>query len=542
MKKRIISIIVVTAGVVFGASAQSWDIGGTIIEPSAVTAMDMFNWSRTSDGVSTARATAMGGALTSLGGDIASMAINPAGLGMYRQNDVSVTPQLGIARSSTEDVEAFGRNGSTNFSIGSFGVVLKAYEGSGKLVAVNLGFGYSRLADFNYRTSYARYDNRSSIAGVFGPMLEQGGIDYTDINGRLNENFSWWNYDPKYWGAIEGYKCGLVDQVDGKWQPDARFGTDPVVDQYVNMVSKGAIGEYDLSMGMNIANKLYIGASLGMLSLRQRREIYYGEEYWYDSPDDEPAGEMLEGMNYKQTALASGSGVNIKIGVTYRPLEALRLAVAFHTPTWYSVDYKYRSNMVSSVFDKSAGKYVTPDPDAATETWVDSGRDSWSFRSPAKLLVGASYTIGTSAIVSVDYERAWYGNIHTRETPIGDGVFNDFFKEYFKGSNTIRAGVEYKPTSYVALRAGYGLSGSMVKDKSLIFSTPVNYRTQYFAGGVGFVLSNCFYLDLAYRYTQQKYTTSKLFYASSDEADYYSGNYSTDIARHNLIVTVGFRF
>ena len=543
--KKIISAMLATTFIVAGISAQNqgWDIGGIILDPNAITAMDLFNWSQTTNGISTARATAMGGALTSLGGDAASMSVNPAGLGMYRQNDITITPAVGIAKSSTGDTSAYQSNKSGNFSIGNFGIVLKAYEGTGTVMAVNLGFGYSRLADLNYHTSYARVGNASSISGVFARQLTNGGYVSSNLSSGQNSRFSWWDVAPEDWGAVLGYKCGLVDDPNGYWQPDM-YGNNPSVDQYVTMLSKGAIGEYDLSMGMNIANKLYFGFSLGLQNLRQRREIYYSEEYFYESAADEPAGMMLEGFNYGQTSIASGTGVNFKVGLTYRPTSALRIGAAFHSPTWYSVDFRYGGSMVSRVLDNAAGSYVNPDPDAYTETWLDAGRDSWNFRTPARLLLGASYTFGKMAILSVDYERAWYGNIRTQDTPVGHGAFNGFFKDYFKGSNSLRAGVEIKPVSLMAVRAGYGYSGSMLKDNATIFSSPVNYETQYVAGGLGFVLSNYFYLDLAYRYTMQKYTTAKLFYAVDQvgSADDYSGDFKTDIARHHIILTLGFRF
>lgn len=42
---------------------------------------------------------AMAGAFTSLGADLSSMSINPAGLGMYRHGDISITPMMSFARS-----------------------------------------------------------------------------------------------------------------------------------------------------------------------------------------------------------------------------------------------------------------------------------------------------------------------------------------------------------------------------------------------------------------------------------------------------------
>ncbi len=532
---------------------QRFNIGGAIIDPSGVTAMDMFNYSQQTHTFGSARSAAMAGAMTSLGGDISSIAINPAGLGMYRTNEVVVTPMVGVTRSSNGD-PSYESNSSTRFSMSNFGVVFKAYEGTGKVVAVNVAFGYNRLADFNYRTSFYRPDNQSSIAGVFARQLQQSGMRSDDFYDS-NDYFDWWRIDPKYWGAALGYRCGLIYDKDSDgnqigWAPDM-YGVNPVVDQYTTLNSRGSIGEYDFSVGMNVDNKVYVGLTIGLQSLYQRREVYYGEQYGY-AAGDEPAGQALQYFNYNQTSVVDGSGVNLKLGITYRPIKNLRLGLAFHTPTLYSLDYSYQAAMVSRVRDNATGKIVTPDPESMTEVWRDNGPNSWNFSTPARLLLGASYTIGDVAILSVDYERDWYNGIRTKKTPVGKGVYNDFFREYFKGSNTVRVGAEVKPLPILALRAGYGFNGSMVRDNKTIFSSPLTYRTQYATAGVG-VSFGFIFVDVAYQYVASRQTDYRLFYsmdmvgAEDSEgntiySDDYSGICSTDLTRHNIIMTLGFRF
>ena len=539
------------------AQQQRFDIGGSIIDPSGITAMDLFNYSQQTHTFGTARSAAMAGAMTSLGGDLSSLTINPAGLGMYRTNEVALTPMIGVARSTNDD-PSYERNNSTRFAMSNFGVVFKAYEGTGKVVAVNVGFGYNRLADYNYRTSFYRPDNQSSIAGVFARQLQQSGM-YSDDFYDSNDSFDWWRIDPKYWGAALGYRCGLVydkvpdgqgGEVQSSWAPDM-YGTAPVVGQYMSLRSRGSLGEYAFSVGMNVENKLYVGLTLGIHSLYQRRDIYYGEEYTY-LPGDQPAGKEVRYFNYNQTAITDGTGVNMKVGITYRPIQSLRLGVALHTPTAYTLDYSYQAAMVSRVRDNETGRIITPDPEAMTEVWRDNGPNSWNFSSPTRLLFGASYTFGDKAIISVDYERDWYNSIRTKSTPVGKGVYNDFFKQHFKGSNTVRAGAEVKVLPILALRAGYCFNGSMLKNNKTVFSSPVIYRSQYATAGIGVSLG-FIYLDLAYQYVTAHQTDYRLFYSidsvgDEDSAgnttyqDDYSGLFSTKLTRHNAILTVGFRF
>ena len=59
---------------------------------------DLLELSQTQFNFGTARSMAMAGAFTSLGADLSSMSINPAGLGMYRHSDLSITPLVTLAR------------------------------------------------------------------------------------------------------------------------------------------------------------------------------------------------------------------------------------------------------------------------------------------------------------------------------------------------------------------------------------------------------------------------------------------------------------
>ena len=554
MKKVIAALLALVVGMGSAAAQQDrFNIGGLVIDPSGVTAMDMFNYSQHSHTFGTARSAAMAGAMTSLGGDMSVLSINPAGLGMYRTNEATITPMIGVIRSANS-ASSFEDNSATRFSMSNFGVVCKAYEGTGKIIAVNLGFVYNRLADFNYTTSFYSPGNQSSIANVFARQLQQSGMTSSDFYDS-KDYFDWWRIDPKYWGAALGYRCGLVYDRDGEgkqsvWAPDM-YGVSPSVNQYTTLESKGSLGEYAFSFGMNINNKIYVGATLGMQSLYQRRELYYGEEYSYAS-GNAPAGNEVRYFNYNQTSTVDGAGVNLKVGVTYRPIKSLRLGVAVHTPTLYSLDLSYQAAMLSKVVDNQTNRPVSPDPEAMTEIWRDNGPNSWNFASPVRLLLGASYMFGNKAIISVDYERDWYNSIRSKKTPVGKGVYNDFFRQYCKGSNTVRVGAEVKPIPILGIRAGYSFNGSMVKDEMTVFSSPMTYQTHYGTAGVG-VSFGYIFVDLAYQYLSERQTDYCLFYSLDQTGelnsqgnielhDDFSSIFSTRRTRHNVIMTLGFRF
>ena len=73
--------VAMTVGASSAAQAQ-YRFGGLLMDRDGMMSNDMYTLSQTSFGFGTARSMAMAGAFTSLGGDMASMGIYPAGLGM----------------------------------------------------------------------------------------------------------------------------------------------------------------------------------------------------------------------------------------------------------------------------------------------------------------------------------------------------------------------------------------------------------------------------------------------------------------------------
>lgn len=148
-------------------------------------------------------------------------------------------------------------------------------------------------------------------------------------------------------------------------------------------------------------------------------------------------------------------------------------------------------------------------------------------------------------MISVDYERDWYNGIRIKTTPRGwirSRGTTIRSARISRHSNIVRVGAEFKPLPVLSLRAGFGYSGSMVRDDEFPPASPVIKQTTYYGAGVGFVLSRGVLLDLAYQYVSSKLSDYYLFYAEDKVGYTESALYSTDINRHNVALTLGFRF
>lgn len=544
---------------------QGYSFGGQVMQQAGLSPEAMARLSQ-NEPFGTARAMAMGGAFASLGGDMSSMMINPAGLGMYRSNELVFSPLVSVTRSENASLADYNKNSATRFAPANLGLSFNIYEGTGRVVSVNLALGYNRVVDLNYRTSF-QYDSPCDGAQA-APSILRAMAGQLTTNGLYPNNDGFLGYYgdnyPDLWGAMMAYNSYLInpyEDADGPYWEADHVGHNARVGHFYDLESKGSIGEYDLAFGMNINNKFYVGATIGVRTVSQKTHLYYAEDYLYRNSAGDPVAavnsadeeliEQADYMHYNQASEVSGAGVNFKVGVIYRPIPALRIGMAVHTPTFYSLDYSYAGQMASMSYNNDEQKYYASDVDT-DGSWNDMNGDSWRFVTPTRLMFGLSYAWGNKAVLSVDYERDWYNGIRTKNHPFWIPAPVDYrassSKERFCATNTLRVGLEVKPMERFALRAGFGYTSSMVNNAALCESSPLADRILYYTAGVGFALSRRVTLDVAYQYHRTENEQYRLFYGAYNDLDGSRTLYdaserlTTDYVRHNMALTLAVKF
>ncbi len=543
---------------------QSYRFGGLALNQDIMMAWDFSELSRVQN-FGTARVMGMGGAFVSLGADLTSMSLNPAGLGMYRRSEFAVTPLVSVSHAETANTAPWAGNNKGRFTLANVGAAINVYENASKgVTSVTLGFGLNRIADFNTRYSYSSespFNNTpvASIADIYTALFSRGEGGQTIYpqpqpeggpNGRLE--FA----DPYFWPAVLGYKSAMVhvNPATGLWERDA-IGNNASIQRSVDVLNTGSISEFDVSFGLNINNLVYVGATIGIQSVHKRSDVVYGEDYGYfDNPEGLAYGSdgtvrpaQLGYADLWQRTELDGSGLNFKLGVVVRPTKGLRLGMAFHTPTYYSLDRSYRAG--TDYYLRSNEESPSFEDRIESPIQYDEEGNSWDFISPSRLMFGASYTLGKYAVISVDYERDWYNGIRVKNTPQGiDLSKEDYkldFKENFCATNSIRAGIEVKPLPIFALRAGGGYTSSMLRDEELAYEFPQSTTSYYFTAGAGVSITKNIVLDLAYQYLAQQQSQYRLFYSYNQAIGDFvaeSGLYDTSLTRHFITMTLGFRF
>ena len=506
--KRFFYTVALVALSLFGAEAQTTSYGGELIGAANVKHTDAAMLSQTENSYMSARVSALGGAFVSLGADLSSMSINPAGLGMYRSSALAISADISTARTTN----AFNPSGSshTNFSFNQVGLALNLYQGSGALASFTFGFAYNKLADLNYTQNYKWSGDNVTIGEFFAEQM--WGVPESWL-GTDSDAFRNNDILVDEWGGVLAYQTYLIDPVVGADNTTSYIVPGVPLDMSINPQfsarSRGSVGEYTFSGGLNFANILYVGATLGIQDINQSLNYYYCENY---TPASNSAS-VLRGMEYMPSVSTYGSGINFKIGAILRPIPSLRLGVAYHTATVVDIIRDYYTLMNTSFGN---GDHYT------AQSLVNSF--SWGYSSPNKLLLGASVQLGEKAMLSVDYDMVWYDNIsfHTGYKDI-NAAMDASTKLDFGKSNNLRVGLEVRPLSRLYLRGGYALYGSPFNDevekyidKGDTFYGNYKTHTDNYSLGLGWRFAGGSSLDVAWVKSTSHYTNHYLYQYYTD--------------------------
>ena len=487
----------------------------------------------------TARYQSMAGAFGALGGDVSTLNQNPGGIGVYRSSDVSFTGSVNFL--STES------NGSkitdTNVTCPSIGYVGAFNLNSDVMPNLNVGFTYGRQMD--YRRHYS--GNINSIGSSITNHIAQNTGNFTE-----SDLTTYNNNDPYYkgsapWISILSYNSYLINRNGDKWQGLYGTGTSGYGEYEVDQ--SGYKDEYTISIGGNIKNTLYWGASAGFVDMNYNSYMYYGEDL-KDAQVSNGDGVITKGtadLGYEYYLNTRGTGYNFKFGVILKPVNEIRIGAAFHTPTYFDLKDEYKT--YSSFEVAPEGKTtVSGTNETGSKNYMETYR--YRYSTPWRFIGSIAGVIGRTGIISVDYEYVANQTMRCKEKNGSEYIeTTENIKNNLQASHIIRVGGELRVTPSWSLRAGYSYQtspvSSNVKDNNADVATGNTYPSyefdnsvQYITAGVGYHYQS-FYMDLAYvhKYLQSQYN------AFSPNVGTAPGVYAEVKDHTNRIVcTLGFRF
>ncbi len=465
----------------------------------------------------TARSLSMGGAFGALGADFATLSLNPAGLGLYRRSEFTFTPALG--NTSTDAVYLNKKSGDIkfNFSVGNIGLVYAYPKENEKSnwKGWAFGMGYNRLNNFHSRSLYEAVNPSSSLLHSFVENAQ--GIAFNNLN-EFYENLAFQTY--------------LIDTLP--FTSSQYFSAVPNggAMQRGLKETRGSLGDITLAFGGNYDNQIYWGFALGIPYLR------YSEDYLYEEIDvNNTISQTTPGIDsvyasqfnfksfsFNQILRTTGTGVNVKFGLIYRPDDRFRFGLAVHSPTYFSMHDEYVSRM-SALFENS--------PVREHESPI--GLYDYNLITPFRAIFSAATFIQQQALLSLDYELTDYSTARLSAKDYAFTNENAVTRNTYSQVHLLRLGGEWRHGIF-ALRGGIGYRSGIFK--SGLASSNTDQHQFSFSAGVGMREEN-FFIDLGYCLAYSNYFYRPYELKSTVEKE--PGVFYTT-REHKALLTIGFRF
>ncbi|MEO5995196.1 MAG: aromatic hydrocarbon degradation protein [Chitinophagaceae bacterium] len=439
----------------------------------------------------TARNQAVGGAMGSLGGDISATFMNPAGLGLYKTGEFVVSPGFSFLTNKSNYRGNATSDKSNYFNLGTSGLVHGFTTRNNKSAAFSIAA--STIANFNSQVYYKGENDYSSYSEQYASELSNSKIPIgkaLDFDAALSLATKM---------AVFSY---LIDTatVNGTLQVVGlpEFLSTRQQENTVN--TKGGITELAFGIATNINDKFYFGGTLGIPIVSYERNSTFTER--------DISGDKNNDFDYStlaETFSTKGIGVNAKLGFIFKPVESLRLGLAVHTPTFYSLQDKYHGEMTTETEGYAHLQTVTSEKVNNNQL----SKYDYDLVSPWKVLISGSYIFGEledvtrqKGFISADVEYINYkgSSYQTASTDNSDNSYydgiNKTIDEIYKGSFNFRVGGELKFKTIMA-RGGFAYYGNPYKDSELKASR------MFVSGGLGY-RNKGFFVDFTYVYRLQK--------------------------------------
>lgn len=445
-----------------------------------------------------ARVMGIGGTQTSLGGDVSNIHSNPAGLGFFQRSEVSFTGSYGNWSSETNFLGQIQDNSTNNFALPNLSVVMSRVKDpleTGDWRGGSFGISINRSQLFT--NDYGYFSTNRGPSSLLDFYVD-------DYNG----------FGEPVIGDPRGLPLdvNLIINNNGVFEKDADYAVgNPFQDELIE--NEGSLSQITFAYGGNYKNKVFLGGSVGVTSINFLSTKTYNEEF-LDEND-------LNALYYslQETLLQSGTGVNLNLGLIYKPMDNINLGLSFSSPTWSRINEEFDAEIFADFYDLNGD--LASREDALSDVYLTT----INMRSPMKISAGGTYFFNKNGFLSADIDYVDYSSMNLSSPDISMDANNEDIRNFATSTINYRAGAEYRFDMF-RVRAGAAFYGDPMKDSEL------DRAMVQYSAGIGVRLPNM-YVDLGL--VQNTYNS---FYSS------YPGASLASIDNKQLtgLLTFGFNF
>lgn len=490
----------------------------------------------------TARFMSVGGAMGALGGDASTIFYNPAGIGIYKSSEFTVSASVDWANTTMSDSKTLNSTYTPETNVNLQNVAYVGtwnYEREKGLLNFNLGVAYNQSKKFS-RTGYYNGAQPHSYTQWIAAMT-----DGIKVSNLANSDVQWQdNINPAYydtsipWGSVIAFDSYLTDtkysDKDDIYTSLYDWSGGGNVNKYIKFQEEGSSNDFALSFAGNFSNLIFWGMTFECDYTSYARHTTMQEQF-----ADGSAYSLLN------TYALDAVGFTYKIGLIVKPTSWLRIGGAFHTPTAYKINDYSTTKCVYDVNDIGGVRHIN------TQETPYSVRGSAKLTGPLKAIGSLGFVLNKYGFIGIDYQ---YEN--TSAINGNNGEIKNLYSMDLKDRHTIRAGIEVKPISDLSLRLGGGYSTTSASENLSrgYYFNDMRIDTDYYnekdsynvTAGIGYRIGR-HAIDLAYVWqvnTADYYPYSPSF-TKYDGSQFNISNFepiNLRTVRNQIVLTYGVRF
>lgn len=452
-----------------------------------------------------ARIQSIGGANISLGGDISSTFINPAGLAQFKTNEIVLSPGFFLNHSKLSYNDSSFKGNKNGLNTGVSGLIFSwgSRFKSSNVRNTTVSFAINQAANYNANFAYKGRNNFSSFSEKWLEELVYS--NEQNFDNALN------NYPNGASLALQGY---LLDTLTGftGYKTNADILKMPL-NQSFAYETRGGMHEAAFAIAWNIKEKFLYGVTLGLPMVNYRRKTTVIESDATNNTDND-----FQSFNFTETFSTKGNGFNVKLGAIFKPVEYFRIGLTFYTPTVLSLTDRTDVMLISNI--ENYAKRINNDNSKpsiftySTKEFTDGNDYSYAYQLVTPWHAGFSLSYVFREIKDVTKQKAFItGDVelvnykatsYSTTSPDATQGEKDYFKsvnqtidDLYKMAVNARIGGELKFET-VMVRAGFNYMSSPYQ-KDVLPEGAKGWR-MIPSLGVGY-RDKGFFADLTYAHT-----------------------------------------
>ncbi|MGY5354911.1 OmpP1/FadL family transporter [Wenyingzhuangia sp. IMCC45467] len=394
----------------------------------------------TDNNTETARATALNGSLGAVGGDLSSININPAGIAVFNNGEVSATLGSYNFNNSTNYYNNSLDNSSTTFNLNQVGAVFVFKDAitTNDWSKVSFAVNYQKTA--NYHTRNAFFGN-----------------------------------------------SGFASYITHPNDPDTNNTYENAISQDFYNYIDGTASKINLALAGQYGNNFYAGFSLNI------HHINFSQSTTLNELSEDNNGNTLDVLATEDLT-ENADGFSINLGFIYKPIQSVRLGLAYQSPTWYNFTEDYSSQeLIASIPSENID---------AADPFIDSSYLEYRLRTPGKITASGALVIGKMGFINLDYKYDVYKSLNLN----GSSNFrndNQYYTNILQNTHNVNIGGEFRLQN-LSLRGGFGYQQSPFKSNLDPRDTDILKLGDQYSGSLGAgIRFGPSRLDIAYRRTVQ---------------------------------------